>query len=479
MPDSDPFHTIPLASETDLAGWRGAARTALQLGIPPERLRWEVAGRAASLDLEPTVPLPGPPADGGRAVRIAKTMLAEINTALLHSDPDRFALAYRLVHRAQDEPALFGNPADADVARVKALAKNVRRDIHKMHAFVRFRKAGEADGRERFVAWFEPEHHIVEAVAPFFRNRFTGMDWTIVTPQRSIRWDGAQLFYGPGGSKADVPDHDAVEAEWRGYYASIFNPARVKTDAMKAEMPVKYWKNLPEAELIPELIGAAGGRVSRMTAPAAADSAPAPDAPEGDLPASLAALYAALAAADDLPRENFSERLVVGEGPSGARIMFVGEQPGDMEDQHGRPFIGPAGQLFDRALGAAGIDRSASFVTNAVKRFKFVPRGPRRIHQKPSNDDIEHYRWWLLVERRIVAPRVTVALGATAARALTGQTVTISRTRGEIRPFGETGGLLITVHPSFLLRLPDEAAQRIEYERFVRDLKLAREAASA
>jgi len=209
------------------------------------------------------------------------------------------------------------------------------------------------------------------------------------------------------------------------------------------------------------------------------DSGPEPEALPEALPGSLDALYAALAAADDHPADGFSETLVVGEGPPDARLMLVGEQPGDVEERQRRPFVGPAGQLLDRALGEAGIDRGRSYVTNAVKRFKYTQRGPRRVHQKPTTDDIDYYRWWLLAERKLVAPRVTVALGATAAQALTGEKVTISRSRGQLTRFRDGGGLIITVHPSFLLRLPDESAQRIEFDRFVRDLAMARDAAAA
>ena len=139
--------------------------------------------------------------------------------------------------------------------------------------------------------------------------------------------------------------------------------------------------------------------------------------------------------------------------------MFVGEQPGDQEDLAGKPFVGPAGQMFDRALAEAGIDRTRVYVTNAVKHFKFEPRGKRRIHQKPNNDEIDACRWWLDKELGLIKPRFTVALGATAARALTGRDTTISRSRGKLMTLREGVEGFITVHPSFLLRLPDEAAK--------------------
>jgi DNA polymerase len=170
---------------------------------------------------------------------------------------------------------------------------------------------------------------------------------------------------------------------------------------------------------------------------------------------------------------------VFGEGPLDASIMFVGEQPGDQEDLAGRPFVGPAGALFDAALEKAGIDRSTVYVTNAVKHFKFVARGKRRIHNKPDAGEIEACRWWIDHERELIQPPVTVALGATAARSLTGKTVTISRARDAPMMLGEGHELWITVHPSFLLRMPDPERKREERARFVRDLKRIKARAAA
>jgi len=166
---------------------------------------------------------------------------------------------------------------------------------------------------------------------------------------------------------------------------------------------------------------------------------------------------------------------VFGEGPVGARIMLVGEQPGDQEDLAGRPFVGPAGQMLDRALEEAGLDRQTTYVTNAVKHFKFTQRGKRRIHSKPDSGEITACRWWIDQERDLVRPLVTMALGATAARALLGRTVTISRTRGAPVAMADGQELWVTVHPSYLLRMPDRDAAKLEYGRFVDDLKRVNE----
>ena len=161
---------------------------------------------------------------------------------------------------------------------------------------------------------------------------------------------------------------------------------------------------------------------------------------------------------------------VFGEGPADASVMFVGEQPGDQEDRQGRPFVGPAGQLFDRALVEAGVERSRVYVTNAVKHFKFELRGKRRIHQKPDYQEILACKPWLQAEIELLDPRLIVALGATAAQSLLGRSVTIGKERGRFQPFPPSRHLFVTVHPSYLLRLPDERMQATEYRRFVEEL---------
>jgi uracil-DNA glycosylase family protein len=176
------------------------------------------------------------------------------------------------------------------------------------------------------------------------------------------------------------------------------------------------------------------------------------------------------------PLPGFSSSPVPGEGPVGARIAFVGEQPGDQEDLQGKPFVGPAGQLLNRAMADAGIKRKSAYITNAVKHFKFEQRGKRRIHQKPTAGDVTHYRWWLDQELKIVQPRIVVALGATAVLALAGKALPIKRNRGRADFNGRRG--FITVHPSYLLRVPDRDAKEQAFKDFVDDLKDIRELSS-
>jgi DNA polymerase len=167
---------------------------------------------------------------------------------------------------------------------------------------------------------------------------------------------------------------------------------------------------------------------------------------------------------------------VPGEGRAHAKLMLVGEQPGDQEDLKGAPFVGPAGALLNRALEEAGIQRQDVYVTNAVKHFKYEQRGRRRLHSKPNAGEITACRWWLTQELRLIEPRMVVALGATAARSLLGKPVTISRVRGTIERLGESANVLVTVHPSYLLRIPEENRKQQEFRRFVGDLRQAQKA---
>ena len=472
-------HSIVLAHDVDWGGWRDAARRLALDNVPPTDIVWSV--RAPDDLFASGAEPPAAPTTGTFNVPRALVDLAQ--TVIQANEPARFTLLYSLLYRAHaGERHLLEQVTDPEVQRAQRLAQAVRRDTHKMRAFVRFREVTEPEGT-RYVAWFEPNNYIVEANAAFFVRRFATMVWSILTPYRSAHWNGDELSFTAGANRADVPDDDKLEEYWRAYFSSIFNPARLKIGAMTSEMPRKYWRNLPEAAAIPELIRNASTRVANMVeAPVFSPPKPARAAPPTaslptldhlpDPPLREAAKEAAACRA--CPLWEPATQTVFGEGPADARLMFIGEQPGDQEDLAGRPFVGPAGQMFNTALAEAGIERDSAYVTNAVKHFKFEPRGKRRIHSKPDNTDIAACKFWLDLERREVKPAVTVLLGATAARAVLGRAVTISRERS--RPIAMDGNtqVLVTVHPSYLLRLPDEASKQREYAAFVADLRQAK-----
>ncbi|MBV9931329.1 MAG: UdgX family uracil-DNA binding protein [Alphaproteobacteria bacterium] len=453
--------TVALAGEDDFDGWRDAARALAAAGIAAADVTWRVGESGGELfgDAAALTPAAVP------HFAVPRAFIDLARTVVCHSDPQRFAFLYTLLLRLRGAPRALEDGADPLVRRVEALAKAVRRDIHKMHAFLRFREIEDDDG-PRFVAWFEPEHHIVRAASGFFVRRFAAMRWSILTPQLSVHWDGVRLVEGPAASRADAPADDPVEAVWRTYYASIFNPARLKVGAMLKEMPKKYWKNMPETALVGELVAGAQAREASMVEKSGTQVGSN----------ALAAWQAVREEARGCTRCHLFEcamQTVFGEGPVTAPLMFVGEQPGDQEDLAGKPFVGPAGQLFDRALGDAGIDRSQAYVTNAVKHFKFERRGKRRIHSKPDAGEIEACRWWIEQERSILRPALTVALGATAGRSLFGKAITIAGYRGRAHALPEGGEAWVTVHPSFLLRVQDN--KEAEYARFVEDLVRVKE----
>jgi DNA polymerase len=237
---------------------------------------------------------------------------------------------------------------------------------------------------------------------------------------------------------------------------------------MLKEMPRKYWANMPETSEIRQMIAGARNREIAMVEKSRTQAHLPPSGPRTPLQ-EWDDLRAEAAKCTRCTLHRCATQTVFGEGPVDARLMFVGEQPGDQEDLAGQAFVGPAGQLFDRALNDAGIDRRAAYVTNAVKHFKFEPRGKRRLHARPNSGEVVACRWWLDRERALVRPTLTVALGATATHALLGKTTSIASVRGTQQRALDGGETLVTVHPSFLLRVPEN--KEAEYARFVDDLR--------
>ncbi|QOZ24803.1 UdgX family uracil-DNA binding protein [Bradyrhizobium sp. CCBAU 51753] len=461
---------ITLDSDTDFEGWRKAARRLAVNAVKPSDVTWTVRGAVGSCAAFGIDDLP----DAPQAFNVPATFVELARTTILHQSRERFALLYRLLWRLRSHHDLLGATTDPDVAEANAMARAVYRDIDRMHALLRFREIGR-EQNAHYVAWFEPEHHIVECAAPFFASRFADMPWSILTPDVSAHWDGHAISITSGIDKAEVPSEEKLEEAWRRHGSGLFNPARLKL----MEAPQAYWRNLPEDSIIRPLIEDA----MRMTSgPFIARKATEPRQPEQqrqDEPMArreahdtLAALRQEAADCRACPLWKDATQTVFGEGRQTASMMLVGEQPGDKEDLAGKPFVGPAGLMLDRALEEAGIDRRKVYVTNAVKHFKFVPRGKIRLHQKPNTPEIRACRQWYERELAAIKPDLVVALGATAAQSVLGKITPINKNRG--RPIEHDGTkVLVTVHPSYLLRLPDEEAKAREYQRFIDDLKIA------
>lgn len=470
------MRVVRLSSEIDFDGWRRQARALRAQSVVPDDVIWTVGGEGDLFGEEiapPTVE---------SAFTVSREFVELAQAVLLHRSPERLPLLYRLLWRLRDEPNLLALVTDPDVLKAGHFAQAVSRAKHKMKAFVRFRLL-EGVEPESYAAWFEPPHRVTEATAPFFARRFAGMNWSILTPDASAHWDGTQLSFGPGADASQAPTADALEGAWSTYFASIFNPARLNASAMQQHMPKRYWRNLPEARLIPDLIASAQERTAAMVQSAPTTPSKrtmkaalrmARDGPaEGGAPSNLEEVAAGVDVCRRCDLWRDATQGVAGEGPGRARLMFVGEQPGDQEDLAGHPFVGPAGKVLDRALAEAGVPRSETYVTNAVKHFKHEPRGKRRLHKTPDRGEVQACRWWLDAERRIVRPRVIVALGATAALSVFGKATPIAANRGQTLQLPDQAQAVVTYHPSFLLRVPDAAAKAKAYAEFVEDLKFA------
>ncbi len=449
-------------------GWRTTAGDLLAAGRDPEAVMW-------INDAEPQAALPAlwddqqPVADRRRPVPMPAGFDRLARAASYHCDPRKWALLYSIWWRwYRGDRHLLKIEVDPEISRLRAMERQVKKAAYRMEAFVRFRRV-ETDAGARYVAWHRPDHPVLPLAAPSFVSRFRTLRWSILTPDLSAHWDQQALRFGPGVAAPMTETEDDLAALWRTYYRAIFNPARVKIKAMQAQMPVGLWRDLPEAPVIAELIATASGRVDRMIAaqhqwPGASPFIPAERA--------LPQLQEAAARCEGCALHQQTTRTVFGEGPTDARIVLVGEQPGDQEDLAGRPFVGPAGLVLDRAIADAGLDRGRLYLTNAVKHFKFVPAGKSRRHQRPSAAEVTACRPWLEAEVAALQPAVIVCLGATAARSLLGFSVPVLKERG--RPHvSRYGTVLPTVHPSALLRAQNPEAERRLYGWLVDDLRAA------
>jgi uracil-DNA glycosylase len=421
-----------LKSETDWDGWRHAARALVLAGIEPSEVTWSVGASAPPL----------PEATG--TFHVPRTLVSLASVAIQAREPERFGLLYSLVWRANAGEKLLDDPDDPDLSLARRMALEVRADAHRMRTLMRFVPA--EDGK-RYLGWFEPEHFVLQANALLMARRFPELTWSLVTPDGGAHWDGSALLFGSGLRHA--ADDEALQAWWDHHRARLLEGATPDVSVPEAA-------SLDEAPRPPDR-----PPLGPVVLPIAADAA-------------LARTRHEALTCHRCPLFEPATQTVFGEGPANAAVMFVGEQPGDQEDTIGRPFVGPAGQMMDRAMEEAGIDRRIVYVTNAVKHFKFTPRGRRRIHQTPEVPEIQACGFWLDVERGHVRPKLLVLMGGSAARAVLGRAVTISRERG--RPFATPDGqtVFVTVHPSFLLRVPDAAAKAREYDAFVRDLRAIR-----
>jgi probable DNA metabolism protein len=410
------------------------------------------------------------------APHVPRALMDMLQSAACCRVPDRWAFLYRVIWRWGQGEHDVQSPADADGARLHGMVKAVRREEHDMHAYIRFRERPLDAGAPRFVAWYEPRHDVLPQVAQHFVKRMGKVSWLIATPEASVLWDGEVLHNTGPLARSEEELNDSGEALWLTYYRSIFNPARLNTAVMQQHITSDRWKNLPEGKIVAGMVSDAAlgaRRTGQLQAVGERKGTtipilPADAQPERQQPTRL----------DECRRcelYQFATQAVPGEGPKQARIMLVGEQPGDQEDLAGQPFVGPAGKLLDRVCAQAGVDRDTVYVTNAVKHFKWEPRGKRRIHKTPAQREVEACHYWLEHELDSVNPTVVVALGATALKSVLGSaSVTLKDSLG--KPLRHGGRWVVTTyHPSYVLRVPGEDAKQDAFAIMVQGLKLAQE----
>lgn len=481
-----------IVSIRDFDHWRQVTRRLIQNGVPWTEVTLREHDHQTSLfEQEGEFESRSSNCDRrrlGTTFTVPRQFMTLAQNVAYHRDAHRWNTLYRTLWRMQHgTPHLLEMTTDDDVYELQRMEKQVRRDAHKTKAFVRFRKVVR-DATEHYIAWHRPDHRILKKVGPFFTRRFKAMNWSILTPYESAFWDQQSLHFGPAVAKSEAPDFDELEDLWRTYYASIFNPARVKIKAMKNEMPVRFWSTMPETELIPDLIAKAHDRVQDMVTSSegyretAANYIEQYEREQGQLK-TLDQLKDAAATCKACDLHCAATQTVFGEGPSSARIVLIGEQPGDMEDRRGRPFVGPAGKLLDEALLAAGIERKSAYVTNVVKHFKhesqahFHPRemrGKRRLHKRPNAHEIRVCKPWLMAEWKLLKnPTVAVCLGSTAATSMIGPEFKVSRDRGRIVASTICPQTIATWHPSAILRGRSDEARKRKMAELTADLQLA------
>jgi probable DNA metabolism protein len=452
--------------------WHAQARTLLLAGTSPDDVVWTDADSSQPVLAALTEPVPAGRSE--RRISVPRQFVELATLAVRHSSSSRLALLYRVLWRiVHENRRLLDLEIDDDVRELRALVRQVREDGERMKAFVRLRRVGIYGGR--FVAWHRPDHDVAPLVAQHFAERYPQLAWSILTPFSSVHFDAGRTSFGAGVSPDALPKDDsdrAAEELWRTYYTAAFNPARANERKLSRDMPARFRDTLPEAPLIPALLAEAGSRTEQMRSATGGVTTRAVVPQTRD----LAALREAAGSCRACPLYASATATVFGEGPADAELVLVGEQPGDVEDRRGRPFVGPAGELLDRALASAGIDRATVYVTNAVKHFAWEPRGKRRIHRTPTFSEIRACRPWLESELAALTPRVIVCLGATAAQTLLGPQARVNALRGRvITKQSFAPAVVVTLHPSAVLRT-DPAAQDAAFASLVADLRVAREA---
>lgn len=455
--------------EPTFESWRTKARSLLEEKIHFDNIVWQTSDSKSLLDL-----LVDSAGVKSSVISIPREFMQDAQFVSAYNDDSTWNLLYRLVFRiVYEEKNLMNNALDNDVLDFDRRKKQVSRDLHKMKAFVRFREIKsdkKTDKESIYMAWHRPDHRVLRFAAPFFKDRFNGMNWIIFTEDESMSWINNELSFGPGISQKEAEAYDEMEELWKTYYASIFNPARLKIKMMKQELPVRHWKTLPEAQIIDQLIDEAPKRLEEFYESQRTQALQF-------VPSNVSSLFelkAKLPTCSACTICSKSTAPVFGEGSERAEIVFVGEQPGLEEDIAGKPFVGPAGRLFMDALQKSGIKRDEVYLTNAVKAFKWKDSNGIKKHVNPSSFEISACRPWIKTELEMIKPKILVCLGASAAQSVFGKTMKVKDSQGKVFKTSLCDHTIILPHPSAILRMPDQAEREKMHHEFITGIKSLR-----
>ncbi|SDR23764.1 DNA polymerase [Paraburkholderia fungorum] len=456
-----------ISIEPSFAAWRHAARELLRQGVEPASVEWleGTENSAFSDSRQPAAAAPNPPA-------IPRDLLNRLKDAACFPAPDRWHLLYRVLWRWAHGERHVISPEDPDGALLAQRVQAVEPETDKLRSLTRFRRRDPSMGPPEFVGWQEPQHDLLERAADIFAGPMGESTWMLATPRGAVFWNGMLLRIGQSlveieepAATAQAPSASAMcgeavtseptEALWLAYYASASVSGTVP-----ATVSLLYWRMPPAGPPLPAPLARARSRLGAQSAvvtvpppPPVEYSAITPPFRDPDGP---------LATCRRCALWRNAQQAVAGVGPSHATIMAVGEQPGEHENRHGKPFTGAAGQLLDVVLERAGLDRDRLYLTYAVKHYKWEApdqqlrrqAGQQRVHRAPEPREVEACQFWLAQELSQVAPRVVVALGATALKTLTGLHVNLSEYLGQT--IAHDGRLIVpTWHPSYALRTAD------------------------
>jgi uracil-DNA glycosylase len=484
--------------DPSFASWRRLARSLLMEHVAPEDVAWRESGASATVFGAIDPPPPGSvDPNAPKPPKIAREFLAMLATAACFRAPDRWPFLYKALWRWTQGDRAVASPQDADGYRLHRMIEAVEAEENEMRRVLRFRHRDESLGPPEFISWFEPVHDLLEHAAMHFATRMGAATWMIATPHGAAFWDGAllrvdrtsepeekPLDFGEvsGSMNGEAVSGDAIEALWLAYYESTFTDAQENAAKMASHMPVRYWKSPPNGRVDPSLI-------SRADPYARRDRYPRNVPPEEQYTVDTNLEPINGTSLKEPPSLDACKRCslwrnatqpVPGCGPADARVMLVGEQPGEQDDREGKPFLGPAGEMLDRAIAEAGLARGSMYLTNAVKHYKWEEdrssSDDERLHSTPTQREREACRFWLEDELRRIAPKAVVALGATALKALTGHRTALSEYLG--KTIEHKGHIIVpTYHPSYLLRLTDEKVRAEVFGTIVEALVFAQQIA--